>query len=108
MHLQNDMTEPSQSAPAQPPKNKGGRPRTPLANRIRKQLEVKKELFDDPLMSLAEFQVATGLSSSTVRKLIAFGRVRVWRTSPRSHMKVTASEIRKFLASGFQPQGGEA
>jgi hypothetical protein len=80
---------------------RGGRPRSPLAATIAKQVETKSELFSDPLMSLTEFRLAAGgMSYSHVRRLIADGKISVWRPYKTAHQKIRLSEIRRFLASG--------
>ena len=83
-----------------------GRPASPLARQIEKTFELKNQLFADPLISLAEFRLAAGgLSYSAVRRLIASKRISVWRSSPRGHMRIRASEVRRFLDAGFKQQG---
>ena len=91
---------------ATPVKSRGGRPRNPLAATIAKQTETKNLLFSDPLLSLTEFRLAAGkMSYSHARRLIADKKIQVWRPYPRAHMKIRASEIRRFLASGEVPGG---
>jgi hypothetical protein len=73
----------------------------PLAAQITKQLEMKKELYGDPLLRLSECLPALGdVSLSTLRKQIAAGRIKTWRNSPRGHHKIRLSELRRFLAQG--------
>jgi excisionase family DNA binding protein len=79
---------------------------TSLAAQVTKQIELKKELYSDPLLSIAECRPALGdVSYSTFRKLIAAGKIRTWRPSPRGHHRIRLSELRRFIASGDQPGG---
>ena len=87
----------------------GGRPRSPLARQITAQLQMKAELFSDPLITLAEARLAIGnCSYAHARRLISDGRLRVWRSSPRGHMRVRLSELKRYLASGDQEPGMQA
>jgi excisionase family DNA binding protein len=80
----------------------GPRKFTPLAAQIIKTQEMKRELFSDPLLTMQEAKTALSMSYSTLRKLIAAGKIRSWRPSPKGHHRVRASEIRKYLAQGEQ------
>jgi excisionase family DNA binding protein len=82
-----------------------GRPRSALAAQIAKALEMKSSLFADPLLPLAEARAALGVSDSTIRKLIGSGKLRAWRNSPRGHWRISCSEIKKYLDSGFAQAG---
>jgi excisionase family DNA binding protein len=73
---------------------------TPVGVQIAAQLATKRELFGDPLLNIKEIELALGCSYSNVRNLIADGRLRSWRASPRGHHKVRLSEIRRYLAQG--------
>ncbi len=81
-------------------KNPGGRPRNPLAAVITAQLENKRELFSDPLLSLRECSTALGVSVATMHRLVSQRRLRTWRNGPHGHHKIRSSELRKFLQTG--------
>jgi excisionase family DNA binding protein len=81
---------------------------SPVATSIRQSFENARALYSDPLLSLRDALPALGnVSYGTLRKLIATGKIRVWRSTPRGHMKVRMSELQRFLASGDQPMGGQ-
>lgn len=95
------VTTPATPTPSKP----SGRPRSgsPLAAAtIRAQFETTRSLYCDPLINLSDVPSVLNVSIATVRKLIASGRIRSWRSSPRSHQKIRASELIRYLKSGDQ------
>jgi excisionase family DNA binding protein len=84
--------------------NPPGRPRNPLARQIAAQFAMKETLFGDPLLTLSEARLALNCSYAHVRRLISDGRLQVWRSSPTGHMRVRVSEVRRFIAAGFNDQ----
>jgi hypothetical protein len=72
-----------------------------LAAQVTKQLQLKAELFGDPLLSLAEVAAALGHPSySSIRKLIKSGALKTWRIGKRGHHRVRLSALRALLAMG--------
>ncbi|MGA7137934.1 MAG: helix-turn-helix domain-containing protein [Terriglobales bacterium] len=75
--------------------------RTPLSRAVEAQLESKRRLYVDPLVSLKEAQVAFGgVCYSTLRRWIREGILPVVRVSKRSHIKVRTSAIQELLDRG--------
>jgi excisionase family DNA binding protein len=82
---------------------------SPLAATILQQFEDKRSIYSDPLLSIAECRPALGdVSYSTFRKLIATGRIRTWRPSPRGHHKIRLSELQRFIRAGFNQNQPDA
>jgi hypothetical protein len=76
------------------------RQHSPLASQITRQLQLKTELFGDPLLSLREVSVALGgVSYSTLRALIVSKKLATFRISKHGWHRVRASVLKKFIAS---------
>lgn len=76
---------------------------SPLAAQITKQLQIKKELFGDPLLTVSEVSAALGSPSySSLRSWIKSGALKTIRFTPRAHHRIRLSELRRFMAAGVQ------
>jgi hypothetical protein len=79
----------------------GARQHSPLASHITRQLQLKIELFGDPLLSLREVSVALGgVSYSTLRGLIASKKLATFRIGKNGWHRVRASVLKAFIAEG--------
>jgi len=77
----------------------------PLAAQITKQLELKKEIYSDPLMPISEVSAALGNPSySALRGWIKSGALKTVRFSAHGHHRVRLSELRRFLTEGARSQ----
>ncbi len=70
-----------------------------LQLQVEKTLEMRQEIFADPLVPIKVVQHALGdISYSQLNTLIRSGKLSVFRINPRGARKVRASVLKRFLA----------
>jgi hypothetical protein len=70
-----------------------------LELQVQKTIEMRQEIFADPLLPIETVQHALGdISYSQLNTLIRSGKLPCFRINPRGQRKIRASVLKRFLA----------